>query len=192
MHSELRSRGFRVASMSCDSLEDLLAWQKDIFAHFDSAIRLDFPMIADADRKIAVKWGLVDPKYTSEDIKNAYTMREVFVIGPDKKLKLMMNYPEAVGRNIHELLRVCDALQLSHREGVAIPANWPNNLPDDKEMTGACLVPSSLADDEVQELFPNAVEVRLPSQQRYMRLTHIDMRGKMPLCKGCVAMGGRM
>merc|ERR1712187_300422 len=97
-------------------------------------------------------------------------MREVFVIGPDKKLKLTMNYPDKVGRNIHELLRVCDALQLSERESVCIPANWPNNhedlSADGRSMMGACLVPSDFSEQDAKKYFPDCVELRMPSHNR--------------------------
>lgn len=181
-YNTFSSKGFRVATLSRDTVEDLVAWQRDIIAHFDNKIRINFPLIADSSREVAVKYGMVDPRLRENfDVPSN---RDVFIIGPDKRLKLSMNYPLTLGRSVHELLRICDALQLSARESVATPASWPNNHTDlvvnSKVMKGSVFLLSTITDEDAENFFPDCVALQMPSGGNYMRLTNINREGRMP------------
>jgi alkyl hydroperoxide reductase subunit AhpC len=114
---EFERRGVRVMGLSVDGLDEHREWSKDILAvtgHVPG-----FPMVADPDRRIAMLYGMLDPQAA-----DTATVRSVFVIGPDKRIKLTLTYPASTGRNFDELLRVIDSLQLTARHQVATPANW--------------------------------------------------------------------
>ena len=114
---EFERRGVRVMGLSVDGLEAHREWSKDILAVTGHAP--DFPMIADPDRRVATLNGMLDA--TAADTS---TVRSVFVIGPDKRVKLTLTYPASTGRNFDELLRAIDSLQLTARHQVATPVNW--------------------------------------------------------------------
>jgi alkyl hydroperoxide reductase subunit AhpC len=115
--TEFERRGVRVMGLSVDGLEEHREWSKDILAVTGHAP--DFPMVADPDRRIATLYGMLDPQAA-----DTATVRSVFVIGPDKRIKLTLTYPASTGRNFDELLRVIDSLQLTAQHQVATPANW--------------------------------------------------------------------
>jgi alkyl hydroperoxide reductase subunit AhpC len=114
---EFERRGVIVIGLSVDSLDAHREWSKDILAVTGAAP--NFPMIADHDRRIATLYGLLDPQ-----AGDTATVRSVFVIGPDKRIKLTLTYPASTGRNFDELLRTIDSLQLTARHQVATPVNW--------------------------------------------------------------------
>ena len=114
---EFERRGVRVLGLSVDSLDAHREWSKDILAVTGAAP--NFPMIADHDRRIAMLYGMLDPQ-----AGDTATVRSLFVIGPDKKVKLTLTYPASTGRNFDELLRAIDSLQLTARHQVATPVNW--------------------------------------------------------------------
>jgi alkyl hydroperoxide reductase subunit AhpC len=114
---EFERRGVRVMGLSVDSLEAHREWSKDILAVTGAAP--NFPMIADHDRRIAMLYGMLDPQ-----AGDTATVRSVFVIGPDKRVKLTLTYPASTGRNFDELLRTIDSLQLTAGHQVATPVNW--------------------------------------------------------------------
>jgi alkyl hydroperoxide reductase subunit AhpC len=114
---EFERRGVRVIGLSVDSLDAHREWSKDILAVTGAAP--NFPMIADPDRRIATLYGMLDPQ-----AGDTATVRSVFVIGPDKRVKLTLTYPASTGRNFDELLRTIDSLQLTARHQVATPVNW--------------------------------------------------------------------
>ena len=114
---EFDRRGVRLMGLSVDGLDAHREWSKDIGAVTGSAP--NFPMVADPDRRVATLYGMLDP-----DAADTATVRSVFVIGPDKRIKLMLTYPASTGRNFDELLRVIDSLQLTARHQVATPVNW--------------------------------------------------------------------
>jgi len=114
---EFERRGVRVMGLSVDSLDAHREWSKDILAVTGAAP--NFPMIADPDRRIATLYGMLDPQ-----AGDTATVRSVFVIGPDKRVKLTLTYPASTGRNFDELLRTIDSLQLTARHQVATPVNW--------------------------------------------------------------------
>lgn len=124
---------------------------------------LPFPIIADDKRELSVQLGMLDPDELDKD-GIPLTARCVFVIGPDKKMKLSILYPATTGRNFDELLRAIDSLQLTALKKVATPVDWK---PGEK-----CMVIPSLSDAEAAELFPNGVTTKeLPSGKKYLRYT---------------------
>ena len=114
---EFERRNVRVIGLSVDSLDAHREWSKDILAVTGAAP--NFPMIADHDRRVALLYGMLDPQ-----AGDTATVRSVFVIGPDKRIKLTLTYPASTGRNFDELLRTIDSLQLTARHQVATPVNW--------------------------------------------------------------------
>ncbi len=149
---EFDNRNVKVIALSVDSLEDHRGWIKDINETQHTTV--NFPIIADEDRKVAQLYDMIHPN--ADD--NA-TVRSVFVIGPDKKVKLMLTYPASTGRNFKEILRVIDSLQLTAYHKVATPANW-NNGED-------CVIVPTVTNEEIPGLFPKGhVEVK-----PYLRLT---------------------
>ena len=114
---EFDKRNVKVAGLSVDSLSSHKDWAGDIKETQGHA--LNFPLIADDKREVADKYGMIHPK-----ANDTLTVRSVFVIGPDKKIKLTLTYPASTGRNFDELLRVIDSLQLTAKHKVATPADW--------------------------------------------------------------------
>ena len=133
---EFDKRGAKVIGLSVDPLDDHHAWAGDIAETQGHA--LNFPLIADSNRQIADLYGMVHPK-----ANDTLTVRSVFIVGPDKKLKLSITYPASTGRNFEEILRVIDSLQLTAKHSVATPANW-------RQCEDVIIVPS-LSDDEARE-----------------------------------------
>src|SRR5207237_5232996 len=126
-------------------------WEKDIEETQGSAV--NFPMIADADRKVSDLYDMIHP-----NANDTLTVRSVYVVGPDKKVKLMITYPASTGRNFDELLRVIDSLQLTSNYSVATPVNWKDG--DD------CIIVPSLSDEAAKEKFPGGWKTIKP----YLRL----------------------
>merc|ERR1719285_569516 len=120
LQQEFDSRGVRLFGLSCNSLEDHEKWVADIEKNLNQ--KIIFPLIADEDRSIAFMLGMLDPEF--KDAKGLpMTVRNVFIIAPDKKIALMLIYPPSTGRNFSEVLRCVDSLQLK-TQGIATPANW--------------------------------------------------------------------
>ncbi|XP_048845826.1 peroxiredoxin-6-like [Brienomyrus brachyistius] len=165
LSGEFSKRNVKMIALSVDSVEDHHGWSKDIMAYNDEApaCKLPFPIIADAKRDLAVKLGMLDPDERDKD-GIPLTARCVFVIGPDKKLKLSILYPATTGRNFDELLRVIDSLQLTAQNRVATPVGWK---PGDRVM-----VPPNIPEDEAAALYPAGVFTKdLPSGKKYLRYT---------------------
>jgi len=116
---EFDKRGVKVLGLSVDKLEDHAGWAKDIEETQGAA--LNFPLLADTDGAVARAYDMIHP-----NADNSLTVRSVFVIGPDKKVKLKIEYPASTGRNFNEVLRVIDSLQLTAKHQVATPVNWEN------------------------------------------------------------------
>ncbi len=114
---EFDKRNTKVLGLSVDGLSDHKAWSKDI--EQTQGVALNFPLIADPDRKVADAYDMIHPK-----ADNTLTVRSVFVIAPDKTVKLTLTYPASAGRNFDELLRVVDSLQLTAKHQLTTPANW--------------------------------------------------------------------
>ncbi|MBF0680590.1 MAG: peroxiredoxin [Devosia sp.] len=114
---EFEKRGVKVLGLSVDKLEDHGGWAKDIEETQGAA--LNFPLLADTEGKVARLYDMIHP-----NADNTLTVRSVFVVGPDKKVKLKIEYPASTGRNFDEVLRVIDSLQLTAKHQVATPVNW--------------------------------------------------------------------
>lgn len=149
---EFDKRGVKVIGLSVDPLEDHRAWAGDIAETQGHA--LNFPLIADQDREIADLYGMIHPQ-----ADDTLTVRSVFVIGSDKKVKLTLTYPASTGRNFKEILRVIDSLRLTADHSVATPVNWQRG-------EDVIIVPS-LSDEEAREKFPKGWETVKP----YLRVT---------------------
>jgi thioredoxin-dependent peroxiredoxin len=147
LKGEFEKRGVKVIGLSVDPLKDHEGWSKDIEETQGTA--LNFPLIADPDREVANLYDMIHPNELA-----TFTVRSVFVVGPDKKVKLMLTYPASTGRNFDELLRVIDSLQLTARHQVATPADW-------KKGEKVIIVPN-LSDDEAREKFPQGFETVKP------------------------------
>ena len=114
---EFDKRGIKAIGLSVDSVADHIAWSKDI--EETQGVALNFPLIADPDSKVANMYDMIHPK-----ADNTFTVRSVFLIAPDKTVKLTITYPASTGRNFDEILRVIDSLQLTAKHQVATPVNW--------------------------------------------------------------------
>lgn len=149
---EFDKRDVKVVGLSVDELAQHGAWENDI--EETQGYRLNFPLIADADREVSTLYGMIHPAAS-----DSMTVRSVFIVGPDKKLKLTLTYPASTGRNFDEILRVIDSLQLTARHSVATPVNW-------KEGDDVIIVPS-LSDEAAKEKFPGGWKALKP----YLRIT---------------------
>jgi len=157
---EFEKRKVKLIALSIDSLEHHKGWIDDI-KHYTNG-KFDFPIIADTKREIGTKLGMIDPDEVVNGI--ALTARAVFIIGPDKKMKLSLLYPATTGRNFDEIIRAVDSLQLTATKKVATPVNW-------KVGDEAMVVPSVKKEDEAK-VFPKGVrQEAVPSEKTYMRYT---------------------
>ena len=139
MKPEFENRKFKVIVQSVDPLDSHFGWEKDIEETQGTAV--NFPMIADSDRKVSDLYDMIHP-----NASDTFTVRSVFVIGPDKKVKLTMTYPASTGRNFVELLRVIDSLQLTANYSVATPVNWKDG--DD------CIIVPAVSNEDAKAKFP--------------------------------------
>jgi len=168
----LADKGVKVAALSCNALGEHNQWLEDVVAHCENKVTIDFPIIADESREIAVKYGMLDPEI-KDKVGLPLTCRAVFIIGPDKKLKLSLNYPASVGRNMDEVVRCIDALMLSAEKSVATPANWPNNH-SDMGMKGWVFLLPTVSKEDADKYFPDHKVCQVPSGQEYLRLTPME------------------
>ncbi|KAK7861795.1 hypothetical protein R5R35_000564 [Gryllus longicercus] len=164
---EFSRRGVKLLGHSCDSLEAHRAWIKDIRSMSRSVpVVFPYPIIADESRELALRLDMIDEDQRY-DLGAANTVRALYVIGPDRKVKLSMFYPNSTGRNVDEILRVVDSLQLTHRlnNTVVTPADW--------RMGESIMLEPSVREEQAAQLFPKGVEtVRMPSGLAYVRKTH--------------------
>ena len=149
---QFNERNVKVAALSVDGLESHHGWIKDINETQNTTV--NFPIIADEDKKVATLYDMIHP---SAD--NNLTVRSVFIIGTDKKIKLILVYPASTGRNFDELIRVIDSLQLTAYRKLATPANWKQG--ED------CVVSPSVKTEDIPKLFPKGHKVIKP----YLRMT---------------------
>lgn len=152
LQEEFRRRNTKVLAVSVDPLDKHAGWVADI--NETQNVQVDFPLVADPDRTVADLYGMIHPN-SSEN----FTVRSLFVIGPDKKVKLTITYPASTGRNFHEVLRVLDSLQLTAEYSVATPADW-------QQGEDVIVVPAISTEDAIQK-FPKGVNVVKP----YLRYT---------------------
>ena len=152
LQDEFAKRNVKVLAVSVDPLDKHLEWRKDI--NETQNCNVGFPLIADEDRKVALLYDMIHPNASV-----TATVRSLFVIGPDKLVKLMITYPASTGRNFYEVLRVVDSLQLTAGFSVATPADW-------KGGEDVIVVPAVSTEDAVKK-FPKGVKVVKP----YLRYT---------------------
>ena len=136
---EFDKRNTKIIGLSVDSVDDHTRWSKDIEETQGTAP--NYPMIGDPDRKVADLYDMIHP-----NASDTFTVRSVFIVGPDKKVKLTLTYPASTGRNFDEILRVIDSLQLTAKYSVATPANW-------KEGEDV-IIGGSVSDEDAKQKFP--------------------------------------
>jgi peroxiredoxin len=149
---EFEKRNVKVMALSVDGVESHKDWIKDINETQNTSV--NFPIIADEDRKVADLYDMIHP-----NADNTLTVRSVYVIAPDKTIKLMITYPASTGRNFEELLRVIDSLQLTAYKKVATPANWKSG--ED------VVISPYVTNEEAEKLFPKGFKEVKP----YLRMT---------------------
>ena len=152
LKNEFEKRNVKVLAVSVDGLEKHAGWKKDINETQNCTV--DFPIIADENREVATLYDMIHP-----NASETFTVRSLFVIGPDKKLKLSLTYPASTGRNFHEVLRVIDSLQLTAKYSVATPADW-------KHGEDVIVVPA-VSTEDAQTKFPKGLNIVKP----YLRYT---------------------
>lgn len=152
LKEEFAKRNTKVLAVSVDPLDKHFGWRDDI--NETQHCTVDFPIIADEDRKVATLYDMIHPNASA-----TATVRSLFIIGPDKLVKLMITYPASTGRNFYEVLRVLDSLQLTAGYSVATPADW-------KAGEDVIVVPAVSTEDAVKK-FPKGVKVVKP----YLRYT---------------------
>ena len=152
LKAEFDRRGVKCAAVSVDPLDSHHGWVADI--NETQRTNVEFPIIADPDRQVAKLYDMIHP-----NTDDKATVRSVFIIGPDKKVKLTLTYPMSCGRNFNEILRVIDSLQLSAKHKVATPADWKQG--------GECIVTLAVKDEEIPALFPKGARQEKP----YLRYT---------------------
>ncbi len=157
---EFDRRNVRVIGLSVDPADSHKRWAKDIEETQGHA--LNFPVIADSEQKVARLYDMIHPK-----VSDVFTVRSVFVIGPDKKVKAMLTYPASTGRNFQEILRLVDSIQLTAKYSVATPANWKQG--ED------CIIVPSVSDEEAKKKFPGGWKTLKP----YLRI--VPQPGKKSL-----------
>ncbi|MGH7256065.1 MAG: peroxiredoxin [Nitrospirales bacterium] len=149
---QFKQRGVKVIAISVDPVDSHKGWIKDINETQNCTV--NFPLIADPEKKVAQLYDMIHPNALDN-----MTVRSVFVIGPDKKVKLMLTYPASTGRNFEELLRVVDSLQLTAKYQVATPANWKDGQD--------CIIVPAVPDADVPKKFPKGHRAVKP----YLRYT---------------------
>ena len=149
---EFEKRNVKMMAVSVDPLDQHLAWINDINETQHTSV--NFPLIADPQKTISELYGMIHPNAST-----TFTVRSVFIIGPDKRVKLMITYPASTGRNFNELLRVIDSLQLTAQYSVATPANWKNG--ED------CIIAPAVTNEEANQKFPKGYKTIKP----YLRIT---------------------
>jgi len=152
MKAEFDKRNVKVVAVSVDPIDSHKGWIKDINETQNTT--MNFPIIADPERTVSTAYDMIHP-----NADTTATVRSVFIVGPDKKIKLTLTYPASTGRNFPELLRVIDSLQLTAKFKVATPANWKDG--ED------CIITPAVKDADVPALFPKGARTIKP----YLRYT---------------------
>ncbi|WP_027348980.1 peroxiredoxin [Halotalea alkalilenta] len=151
---EFDKRNTKAIGLSVDGLEEHERWKGDI--EETQGYGLNFPLLADDDRKVASLYDMIHP-----NANDTLTVRSVFIIDPNKKVRLILTYPASAGRNFQEILRVLDSLQLTDKEKVATPVNW-------KEGDKVIIAPS-VSNEDAEKLFPQGWDEKKP----YLRLVDL-------------------
>jgi thioredoxin-dependent peroxiredoxin len=160
---EFEKRGVKLIGISVDSVDDHLRWKNDIKDVTGATV--NYPMIGDSNMTVAKLYGMIHPNASGEaksrTAADNATVRNVYVIGPDKRIKLMVTYPMSTGRNFDEILRVIDSLQLTATKSVATPADWKKGDP--------AIILASVSDEAAKEKFPQGWKTLKP----YLRLVDL-------------------
>ena len=162
IENEFKERNCKIIGLSLDSLEDHQSWSKDI--EETQGAKVNYPMISDENLTIAKLYNMLPASETNDGNRTAMTnatVRSIFLIDPDKKIRMMLTYPMTTGRNFDEIIRVLDSVQLTTRKKVATPANWKK---DDEVI----IVPA-VSDEEAKELFGDFRKIK-----SYLRYTNVD------------------
>ena len=157
---EFDKRNTKVIGLSIDPVDDHVRWARDI--EETQGCAPNYPIIGDADLKVAKLYDMIHPNASASGPRTAAdnaTIRSVFIVGPDKKIKLNLTYPMTTGRNFDEVLRVIDSMQLTSKHKVATPANWKQGQD--------VIIAGSVNDEEAKKLFPNGWKAPKP----YLRIT---------------------
>lgn len=145
--NEFEKRNVKVLALSVDSVENHLLWISDI--NNTQNTTLNFPIIADTHRQIAIQYGMIHP-----NASETYTVRSLFIIDPNKKIKLIINYPASTGRNFNEVLRVIDSLQLAANNNIVTPADW--------QAGDAVILPPSVSSEEANAMGYSNIQTITP------------------------------
>jgi alkyl hydroperoxide reductase subunit AhpC len=149
---EFDKRNVKVVAVSVDPVDSHKKWIGDI--EETQSTKMNFPILGDSDRKVSDAYGMIHPK-----ANDTLTVRSVFFIDPNKKVRAMITYPASTGRNFEEILRVIDSLQLTDNYKVATPANWKDGQD--------CIIVPSLSDEDAKQKFPKGFKALRP----YLRIT---------------------
>ncbi|OAB25721.1 Alkyl hydroperoxide reductase subunit AhpC (peroxiredoxin) [Flavobacterium fryxellicola] len=151
-YPQFEKRDVKVIALSVDGVDSHKEWIKDINETQNTTV--NFPIIADEDKRIAALYDMIHP-----NASESFTVRSVFIIGPDKKVKLTLTYPASTGRNFDEILRVIDSLQLTAKYSVATPANWKDG--------DNVVISTAIKDEDIAAKFPKGYD----SVKPYLRMT---------------------
>ncbi len=167
---EFDRRGVKIAGLSTDPIENHEQWAKDIAHLLGTAV--NYPIISDPDFAIATAYGMLPPDVSGDPTKRTAaqnaTLRNVFVVGPDRTIRLVLIYPMSTGRNFDEILRALDALILTESHQLSTPAQWQPGEP--------AILSGAVTDEQARERFPGGFEQPLP----YMRVVELDARHRTP------------
>jgi peroxiredoxin (alkyl hydroperoxide reductase subunit C) len=152
---EFEARNCAPLGLSTDTVEEHLGWIKDVNATQNTSLK--FPIVADVDRKIAELYDMIHPSESS-----TATVRSIFIIDPEHKIRLTMTYPMAVGRNFDEILRVIDALQIGDKHGIATPVEW--------QAGDKVIIPPTVSNADASQKFPQGFDEILP----YLRYVDVS------------------
>jgi thioredoxin-dependent peroxiredoxin len=159
LKGEFDRRNVKAIAVSVDPLDKHMGWINDI--NETQQCEVNFPIIADEDRRVSELYDMIHP-----NVSETHTVRSLFVIGPDKKIKLTLTYPASTGRNFNEVLRVIDSLQLTAKHSVATPANWEK--PED------VIVVPAVSTEDAEKRFPKGLRIVKP----YLRYTPVPEETK--------------
>jgi len=151
LKSEFEKRNVKVIGLSVDPVESHVKWEKDIEETQGQAV--NFPMIGDSDRSVATLYDMIHP-----NANDTMTVRSVFIVDPNNKVRLTITYPASTGRNFDEILRVIDSMQLTDKYKVATPVNWKNG--------DGVIIVAAVSNDDAKTLFPGGWDEKKP----YLRL----------------------
>ncbi|KAJ0034878.1 hypothetical protein Pint_24241 [Pistacia integerrima] len=161
---EFEKRGVKLLGLSCDDVQSHNDWTKDIEAYAPGC-KVTYPIIADPNREVIEQLNMVDPD--EKDSKGQHMpSRALHIVGPDKMIKLSFLYPATTGRNMDEVVRAIDSLQLATKHKIATPANWKPGEP--------VVISPSVTNEQAKEMFPNGYKtVELPSKKDYLRFVNV-------------------